>query len=185
MKIITSSCRHGATEAGGPQAPRCFQLQGPHCKKCLSLNLVFTVYCIKKVKAMFQQGLVPETDLFFSFFIILYKDWIWDSMTSVDIFCSAASVLLLSSLCDSSDLVCKCAVNLDCVNSCSVPFYKWATSVVFISVQDRSSDPSNFLFSCLKWPNVYVVNMEAHFLQCEEKKILWAINRNYLKITTQ
>lgn len=45
-------------------------------------------------------------------------------MTSVDTVCSAASVLLLSSLRDSSDLVCKCAVNLDCVNSCSVPFYK-------------------------------------------------------------
>lgn len=37
-------------------------------------------------------------------------------MPAVDIFCSAASVLLLW-LCDSSDL-CTCAVNLDCVNSC-------------------------------------------------------------------
>lgn len=49
-------------------------------------------------------------------------------MTAVDIFCSAASVLLLS-LCDSSDL-CKCAVNLDRVNSCSVPFYKRTTSII-------------------------------------------------------
>lgn len=44
-------------------------------------------------------------------------------MTSGDVFCSAASVLLLS-FCDSTDL-CKFAVKLDCANSCSASFYEF------------------------------------------------------------
>lgn len=45
-------------------------------------------------------------------------------MTSGDIFCSAASVLL--SFCDSTDL-CKFAVKLDFASSCSASFYKFTT----------------------------------------------------------
>lgn len=80
---------------------------------------------------MFQHGKIA-----FPFFAMLCK-WIWDLMTSVDIVCIAASVLLSSS-CDSSDLW-KCAVDRGCVSSCSLPFCKWTTSVIFIFIMSYLS----------------------------------------------
>lgn len=73
MKMSTSGCHPGATEAGGQKAPQCFPIQGPHCNKGLSFNL----HCIQSdsslpagLSAAVQEvDLNAVTDLFF-FFVI-------------------------------------------------------------------------------------------------------------------
>lgn len=76
MKMSTSGCHPGATEAGGQKAPQCFPIQGPHCNKGLSFNLRSSQqYCIQSdsslpagLSAAAQEvDLNAVTDLFFFF----------------------------------------------------------------------------------------------------------------------
>lgn len=103
--------------------------------------------------------------------------------------------------------VCKCAVNLDCVNSCSVPFYKWAPSITLLSVQcstcnsiwsSRTRDNKSlttvpqiplwyftiiiFFFEGLKRPNVYTCS-KWQSLTLEKFGLMSSETRHYETLT--